>query len=41
LALAGSAGFGDKQAVQFENGQTILFQPDATRSDGGFLLPTP
>ncbi|MBO0822692.1 MAG: DUF756 domain-containing protein [Actinobacteria bacterium] len=38
LSLPGSAGFGDKQAVAFANGQSIFFQPDANRSDG-FLLP--
>jgi phospholipase C len=39
LALPGAAGFGDKQAVLFQNGQTIFYQPDASRTDGGFLLP--
>ncbi|MBO0730645.1 MAG: DUF756 domain-containing protein [Acidimicrobiaceae bacterium] len=38
LARPGSAGFGDKQALQFANGQNIFFQPDGSRSDG-FLLP--
>ena len=39
LALPGAAGFGDKQAVLFQNGQTIFYQPDAARTDGGYLLP--
>jgi len=38
LSVPGAAGFGDKQAVLFQNGQTIFFQPDANRTDG-FLLP--
>jgi phospholipase C len=39
LALPGAAGFGDKQAVQFNNGHNIFYQPDASRTDGGYLLP--
>lgn len=39
LALPGVAGFGDKQAMVFNNGQNIFYQPDASRTDGGYLLP--
>jgi phospholipase C len=38
LPLPGVAGFGDKQAVQFENGRNIFFQPNARRPEG-YLLP--
>lgn len=38
LSLPGVAGFGDKQAVQFANGQSIFFQPNSSRPEG-FLLP--
>lgn len=38
LSLPGVAGFGDKQAVQFQNGQNIFFQPAAGRPEG-YLLP--
>ncbi|MBO0770624.1 MAG: phospholipase C, phosphocholine-specific, partial [Actinobacteria bacterium] len=38
LSLPGVRGFGDKQAVVMQNGKTVFFQPDASRSDG-FLLP--
>jgi len=39
LQVPGSAGYGDKQTMVFQNGQNILFQPDAARTDGGYLLP--
>ncbi|MBO0837418.1 MAG: hypothetical protein J2P28_18185, partial [Actinobacteria bacterium] len=38
LALPGSAGFGDRQIVQFANGQNLMYQPDSARPEG-FLLP--
>jgi phospholipase C len=37
--LRGVRGFGDKQALTWQNGNSIFQQPDATRSDLGYLLP--
>ncbi|MGW0999246.1 phosphocholine-specific phospholipase C [Streptomyces sp. NPDC002523] len=37
--LPGVRGFGDKQALQYPNGTTVFQQPDAKRTDGGYLLP--
>lgn len=39
--LPGVRGFGDKQALELPGGGTIFAQPDATRTDGGHLLPFP
>jgi phospholipase C len=38
LALPGVRGFGDKQALRFQNGKSVFFQPNASRPEG-FLLP--
>jgi len=37
--LSGVRGFGDKQALSYQNGTSIFQQPDATRTDLGYLLP--
>jgi phospholipase C len=37
--LSGVRGFGDKQALAYQNGTSIFQQPDATRTDLGYLLP--
>ena len=37
--LSGVRGFGDKQALTYQNGHSIFQQPDAARTDGGYLLP--
>ncbi|MFF4758400.1 phosphocholine-specific phospholipase C [Streptomyces sp. NPDC001292] len=37
--LPGVRGFGDKQALQYPDGTTVFHQPDAKRTDGGYLLP--
>jgi phospholipase C len=37
--LSGVRGFGDKQALTWQNGNNIFQQPDATRTDLGYLLP--
>jgi phospholipase C len=37
--LAGVRGFGDKQALTWQNGGSIFQQPDAKRTDLGYLLP--
>jgi phospholipase C len=37
--LRGVRGFGDKQALTYQNGHTVFQQPDATRTDLGYLLP--
>ena len=37
--LAGVRGFGDKQALTYQNGTSIFQQPDASRTDLGYLLP--
>ena len=37
--LQGVRGFGDKQMLSYQNGTTIFQQPDAARSDLGYLLP--
>ncbi len=38
-SLQGVRGFADKQALKYPNGTTIFQQPDAARSDLGYLLP--
>ena len=37
--LPGVRGFGDKQALQLPGGLDVFHQPDAGRTDGGYLLP--
>ena len=37
--LRGVRGFGDKQALSYQNGTGIFQQPDKTRTDLGYLLP--
>jgi phospholipase C len=37
--LSGVRGFGDKQILTYQNGSTIFQQPDAARTDLGYLLP--
>jgi phospholipase C len=37
--LSGVRGFGDKQFLNYQNGQNIFQQPDPTRTDLGYLLP--
>jgi phospholipase C len=37
--LSGVRGFGDKQILTYQDGRTIFEQPDASRTDLGFLLP--
>jgi phospholipase C len=37
--LRGVRGFGDKQILTYQNGQNIFQQPDAARTDLGYLLP--
>ncbi|HTZ26655.1 MAG TPA: phospholipase C, phosphocholine-specific [Streptosporangiaceae bacterium] len=37
--LRGVRGFGDKQALTWQNGNKIWQQPDAARTDLGYLLP--
>ncbi len=37
--LRGVRGFGDKQALTWQNGNTIFQQPDTARTDLGYLLP--
>lgn len=40
-ALRGVRGFGDKQALEYPGGGSIFAQPDASRPDGGVMLPFP
>jgi phospholipase C len=37
--LRGVRGFGDKQALTYQNGMTVFQQPDTDRTDLGYLLP--
>jgi phospholipase C len=37
--LRGVRGFGDKQALTYQNGTTVFQQPDKARTDLGYLLP--
>jgi phospholipase C len=37
--LRGVRGFGDRQALSYQNGTNIFQQPDAARTDLGYLLP--
>lgn len=37
--MRGVRGFGDAAALTFADGRTVFQQPDASRPDGGFLLP--
>jgi phospholipase C len=37
--LQGVRGFGDKQALTWQNGNSIFQQPDSARTDLGYLLP--
>jgi phospholipase C len=37
--VPGVRGFADKQALTYQNGLSVFHQPDAMRSDGGYLLP--
>jgi len=37
--LSGVRGFGDKQILAYPNGNNIFQQPDAARTDLGYLLP--
>lgn len=39
--LPGVRGYSDKQALEFPGGGTIFAQPDASRPDGGVMLPFP
>jgi phospholipase C len=38
-SLQGVRGFSDKQLPKYQNGTSILQQPDKSRRDGGYLLP--
>jgi phospholipase C len=38
-SLRGVRGFADKQALKYQNGTNIFQQPDAARTDLGYLLP--
>jgi phospholipase C len=38
-SLRGVRGFADKQVLKYQNGTTIFQQPDAARTDLGYLLP--
>lgn len=37
--MRGVRGFGDKTALTLAGGRTVFQQPDASRPDGGYLLP--
>ena len=37
--LRGVRGFADRQFLRYQSGSTIFQQPDAARTDGGYLLP--
>jgi phospholipase C len=37
--LSGVRGFGDKQALTYQNGTSVFQQPDPARTDLGYLLP--
>src|SRR5215469_12370246 len=37
--LRGVRGFGDRQALTYQNGTTVFQQPDPARTDLGYLLP--
>ena len=37
--LRGVRGFSDRQFLKYQNGSTVFQQPDAARTDGGYLLP--
>jgi phospholipase C len=37
--MRGVRGFGDRAALRLHTNQDVFHQPDATRADGGFLLP--
>ena len=37
--LSGVRGFGDKQALTWQNGNSVFQQPDSARTDLGYLLP--
>ncbi len=37
--MRGVRGFSDRAAITLPSGRSALFQPDAQRPDGGFLLP--
>ncbi len=37
--LRGVRGFGDRQALSYQNGTTVFQQPDKARTDLGYLLP--
>ena len=37
--LRGVRGFADRQYLKYQDGSTIFRQPDASRTDGGYLLP--
>jgi phospholipase C len=37
--LRGVRGYGDKQILTYQNGHTVFQQPDAARTDLGYLLP--
>src|SRR6202046_1930207 len=37
--LSGVRGFGDKQALAYQNGTSVFRQPDPARTDLGHLLP--
>jgi phospholipase C len=38
-ALRGVRGFADKQVLRYQDGTTVFEQPDAKRTDHGYLLP--
>ncbi len=38
-SLRGVRGFGDQQVLRYQNGTNIFQQPDAARTDLGYLLP--
>jgi phospholipase C len=38
-SLRGVRGFSDRQVLRYQNGATIFEQPDAARTDLGYLLP--
>src|SRR3979411_1843925 len=37
--MRGVRGFGDRAALKFSSGNSVFRQPDAKRTDGGYLLP--
>ncbi|MBO0840592.1 MAG: phospholipase C, phosphocholine-specific, partial [Sciscionella sp.] len=38
-SMNGVRGFADRAPLRLPNGKSVLYQPDSSRSDGGYLLP--